>query len=336
MPGSGSGGNTDDSMRDAFNAANLVGDDGTTSAVDPLADLPTRVRDFLRHPDVAQPLKDLCLHLIPTQDFAAFKARLDRGDFDDHLTCPAHPMGGLLAQLAAAPKELGNEWLQAVAQHEAFAVDALNVPYYYTGNAYVSSIREYSNQSVSHRTLGSWMIGHRSMKYLDVASFAPRLLAHEYRTNDITQPIGHHALYSSSISIELLQSYADATGSLDFIDVKNTAGENLFYRLATVKSWYNQTSTLNALSWMLDRRPDIANSVDAAGWTTLDRYVLQMTAQSGGAPAAVIESGVLRLLMSAGAQFRRQTPPGMSLVDYHNQQTPTVLGKPTSPLSRKP
>ena len=55
-----------------------------------------------------------------------------------------------------------------------------------------------------------------------------------------------------------------------------------------------------------------------------------------GAPAAVIESGVLRLLMSAGAQFRRQTPPGMSLVDYHNQQTPTVLGKPTSPLSRKP
>ena len=330
MSGWGDGDSTDNSMRDAFNDANLAGDDGTTAAVDPLADFPPRVRDFLRNPDVARPLKDLCLHLIPTQDFAAFKDRLDRGDFDNHLTCDAHPMGGLLAQLASAPKELGNEWLQAVAQREAFSVDALNVPYFYTGNAYSSSIKDYSTQSISYRLLGSWMMGHRSMKYLDIAAFAPRLLAHEYRTNDITQPIGHHALYNSSISIEQLQSYADATGTLDFIDVKNTAGENLFYRLATVKSWHNQPNILNALSWMLDRRPDLAQSTDAAGWTLLDRYVLNHTIQSGASPATVAETGMLRLLMSAGTQFRRQTPPGMSLVDYHQQQHTTVLAKPSA------
>ena len=335
MPGSGSGGNTDNSMRDAFNDANLSGDDGTTSNADPLADLHARVRDFLRNPEVARPLKDLCLHIIPAQDFATFKDMLDRGDFDDHLACPVVPMGGLLAQLAAAPKDIGNEWMQAVANHPAFDVDALTVPYFYNGSSYVSALKDHGTQNVTQRPLGNWMMSHRAMKYLDVATFAPRLLAHEYKVNDISQPIGHHALYSSSISIELLQTYADAAGNLDFIDVKNTAGENLFYRLGTVKSWYNQPNILNAMSWMLDRRPELAHSVDAAGWTLLDRYVLQMTAQSGGMPAVASETGMLRLLLSAGTQFRRQTPPGMSLVDYHNQQHSTVLGKP-SPITRKP
>ncbi len=328
---------TGGSARSAYNSAAISGDDGTTS-VDPLADLPPRVRDFLRNADVAQPLKDLCLHILPAADFATFKRRLDRGDFDAHLTCDAHPMGGLLAQLAAAPKELGNDWLQAVAQREAFAVDALSVPYYYTGSYYSSHIKDYTGQSVSQRPLGSWMLGHRSMKYPDLAQFCARLLAHEYKANDVSQPIAHHAIYGTP-TLEYLRDFADKAGTLDFINVKNANGESVFYRLATNKNLYNHASTLNVLSWLLERKPELIHTTDDAGWTALDRYVLQMTVQSGVSQAVTTESGMLRLLLASGAQFRRQTPPGMSLVDYHNnQQTTTLLGKPAAagPIKRKP
>lgn len=338
MPATGDGPHKSDDVRSAYNAVATAGDDGTTSVADPLADLPPRVRDFLRNQDIARPLKDLCLHLIPSGDFDTFKQRLDDGEFDAHLACDAHPMGGLLAQLAAAPKDLGNHWMQAVAQREAFTLADLRVPYYNNGSSYVSNIKDYSSQSVSHYWLGSWMITHRGMKYPDVAQFCPRLLAHDYRTNDVTQPIAHHAIYGN-LTLEYLRDFADKAGSLDFANIKNAAGESIFYRIATNKNLFNHVPTLNVLSWMLDRKPDLIHSVDDAGWTTLDRYVLQMTVQSGGSLAAATETAMLRLLLSAGAQFRRQSPPGLSLVDYHQaQQTSTIISKPASagPIARKP
>lgn len=307
-------------------------------APNPLADLPPRVRDFLDQHAVAEPLKDLCQNLIPGRNFARFADRLARGDFDEHLACSAHPMGGLLAQLCAAPKELGTDWLKAVANHDAFDLAALTVPYYAANNRYFSSIKDYSGSgTVFSASLGSWLVSQREMKIIAVAQFAPRLLAQNHRTNDITQPLIHHALFHNSVSISTLRNYVEATGSLDFITFENNAGQNMFHRLASAKGYYHQMNIVEAVSWLIERKPELVHSTDEAGWTVLDRYVANMTQQSIPAPAGIAESPMLRLLLSADAPLRRQTPPGLSLVDYHAAQKSErkLIDKPTG-ITRKP
>lgn len=335
MPGTGDG-RPEEKMLDAYNAAAANSDDAA-AVPDPLENLPARVRAFLLNDDIAQPLKDLCLTIIPDKDVGEFMRRLERGDFDAHLDCAAHPMGGLIAQLCSAPKEFAADCLRAVAQHPAFDVQKMIVPYFYNGSSYISTIKDYNEQSVSSRTLGSWLIGHYSLKYTDIAEQMPRLLVQDYRTNDTTQPIAHHAIYTSNCTLELIRSFAEKAGNIDFINSKNAAGETLFFRLATVKSWYNSQPILNALSWLIDQNPSLVNTTDDAGWTVLDRYVMQMTSQNGGQPAVLLETGMSRLLMSANAELRRQSPPGLSLVDYCAAQkaTTTLIHKPAS-LTRKP
>ena len=332
MPGTGDSNFDHDNLGAHYNAA---AQPQLEEKPDPLAHLSAAERRFAENPDVADALKELFLTIIPDKDFEKFSARLDRGDYDAHLDCAAHPMGGLLAQVAAMPKEHGLEWFKAIAKRDALDINALEVPYFYNGNSYVTTIKGYSDQSVSRQPLGARLIGSYGIKMLDLAAAAPRLLAHETRNNEVTQPIAHHLMFNETISLQRVQMIADKTGSLDFIDIRNAAGESIFYRLATNKDWYNTVSILNVAGWLLERRPELANTTDAAGWTPLDRYVLKMTAQTSGQPAVANESGMLRLLMSAGAQFAKQTPPGISLADYHAQHAdraslrkPIVAPKP--------
>ena len=173
------------------------------------------------------------------------------------------------------------------------------VPTYYNGSTDTSRLDGFAEQTVSQRPLVQWLMEKFSLKALDIADRAPQLLAQNYRSGDVTQPLVHHYILNANRQVAELEDLAQAAGTLDFLDVVDAAGKTVFFRLATQGPFDN---ALDIMSWMLLRRPELIQGTDALGWTVLGRYVQRTTNESAHS----------RFLIAAGARFRWQTPPGLS------------------------
>lgn len=274
---------------------------------------PAAAQAFLADDAAPPALKRLFSEVLPARDLAAFCQMVDAGDFDDAVTCDAHPFAGALAQLLTLKTEELHNWLRPLLHRREIDAGNLELCYYYNGNSYSSSLADYRGQSIQKVALAGWLMSNRSMKIHDLARIDVRLLSQNLQIDGLQQPLVMQMFSSSECNWQGLQKLAEAAGSDDFLHYKNMRGETLFYRLCLHRNYFENPPTLEALSWMIDRAPQLVNATDDAGWTVLDRHVMLLTRYDNLGRGTMAETAMTRLLMSAGAELKRQIAPGFNL-----------------------
>ena len=283
---------------------------------------PSASEAFLGDDNAPPALKRLFTEVLPARDLAAFCQMVRDGDFDAAITCDAHPFAGVLPQLLTLKTEELSQWLRPLLQRREIDTAALELVYYYNGNSYSTAIDSYRGQSQQKVALASWLMSNRSMKIYDLAALDVRLLAQNTQIDGMLQPLVMQMFSSGDCNWQGLQKLADAAGSDDFLHYRNARGETLFYKLCLHRNYFENPPTLEALSWMLDRAPELVNATDDAGWTVLDRHVMLLTRYDNLGRGTMAETALTRLLLSAGAELKRQSAPGFNLASELEKREP--------------
>lgn len=268
-----------------------------------------RIARFLDDAAVPEVLKHTYRVLIPEGRFDTIADMIAAGEYDDAIQCPAAPLGGLLAQLAAVPKTTFaphmKRVMRALNDRAEIPLAQLTAPYIKLASGSTSfNLADYKGQAVASWNLVSLLIGRHELKLLDIAAIAPRLLAQNHTMDDTTIPRAHHYILFRDRKAADLDAIEKAAGTLDFLDIRDDRGRTVFFRLASDQA--SHSHALDLLSWMIQRKPELVHATDDLGWTALDRYVQRV---------GTVENAHQRFLIAAGATFNRQVPPGLSVAD---------------------
>jgi len=268
-------------------------------------------------------LEDLSFRIIPEKRFDELRDLVRTGKLDLTKVWEPNPLMSAVSQLAGAP-----DWQEFFkAAFEAAPEAALDAPCpchgLRTGNASTNPAtfhNSYGN-SVETPNLATFLL--RSGKGIaDIAKALPQLLdapvGDYYNRNP--QPMLFAVLGSEREIVDQLDALEAATGGCEFLYLRNARGETLFHTIAQSPSSRDDQARLDAVSWMLERRPGLVNERDRFGWTPLDRFV--------SFAGANVDCAMSRLLVAAGAEFSRQIAPGFNLAAAVEERAGRRLDKP--------
>ncbi len=270
-------------------------------------------------------LQDLRARIIPQQLYGEFKALLADRTFD--VLTPFDPdlLLSPLSQICAAPES--TRWLKMVAEAEPEKFASASCPHaiLYRNNRTANPAEVDYRSTVVKGELASFLF-FSGKKPAEIAEIEPKLLgatvSDEYNRKFT---LLFQALQTSEDPIAALDGIAAATGNADFIYTRNERGETPLHFIAQQSVYAEDKLRIDVVSWMLQKKPLLANEPDRFGWTPLDRYVSQN--------AERLDTSMVRLLIASGAALEKQIAPKFNFAAELAKRDAQRLDKPATPKS---
>jgi hypothetical protein len=269
--------------------------------------------EALQDAGVPAPLKDLMSRIIPDRRFGDFCEAVAAGTVDA-LDVPAKfPMMSAVSQVLALPDVAEQmKWLKALFAEspEKFrAAVAPNFGYQWgSPNTDINAYDNYRNYDVQMTPLFSLLAHRPDVTLVDFLALDPAALSRDVLARDASQPaqpLLHHMAFVRELTVKVLDDIEAATGSADFLSIKNARGETLFHRIASYNGNHEDEAKLDILSWMAQRKPHLVNEPDRFGWTPLDRLLSHSRGK--------IDTSLGRFLLASNAKLAKQIAPEFNL-----------------------
>lgn len=260
--------------------------------------------------DYAELLQDLATRIIPENLFNEVRNLVRTGQLDVTKVWEPEPLLSPISQLAGAPE--WQDFLRAAFADKPEAAVNAPCPCHNLHRGFASTdpttvdTSNNGRNGVEMRNLATFL--YRSGKTANqILEALPQLLLSPIADTNNANPqqLLFVDLVNSAQIVEHLDALEASSGNTEFLKLKNTRGQTLFHAIAQSPSFREDYVRIDALSWMLERRPEIINEPDRFGWTPLDRL---MAFSNGN-----VDSPLGRLLLSAGARLSRQIAPGFNL-----------------------
>ncbi|TAL37295.1 MAG: hypothetical protein EPN97_05560 [Alphaproteobacteria bacterium] len=292
-------------------------------------DKPARTarEEGLEDPGVPEVLKHLALHLIPEKRSDELAALVREGSLDPLMICEARPLLSPLSQVMGMPREEADRWLKIMLGDDPEKWASAQCPCYGFRNGRFSTDPDYKdsyyNMTLETPALLAVLAARTETPVVDIAQISPAALAlpaADRYGNATDQPLLHQMLQTKEFSIATFDKLEKITGGTDFLFIKNARGETLFHRLASAPSFQEDLARLDAVSWMLQRRPGLVNEPDRFGWTPLDRLLSQSQGK--------VDTSMGRLLIVSGARLEKQMATQFNLAAALEERSGARLDKP--------
>jgi hypothetical protein len=286
----------------------------------------------LEDPAVPEVLKHLATHLIPESRPYELAALIREGSLDPLMICEARPLLSPVSQVMGMPREEADRWLKILLGDDPGKWASAKCPCYGFRNGRFSTDPDYKDSyygtTLETPSLLAVLAARTETPVVDIAQVAPAALALPTadRYGNVTdQPLLHQMLQTKEFSIATFDKLEKITGGSGFLSIKNARGETLFHRIASTPSFQEDIVRLDAISWMLQRKPELVNEPDRFGWTPLDRLLSQSQGK--------VDTSMGRLLIVSGARLEKQMTPQFNLASALEEHSGSRLDKPAP---RKP
>ncbi len=292
---------------------------------------PTARDKALADPAVPALLKELAQRILPQRQKDEFLALVHGGALDPLTDCAAQPLFSPVSQVMGLPRAEADEWIRMLFDKEPAKILEAKCPCWGFRNGRFSTDPNHRDPyyavEIETPMLLS-VLAARDTPVLDVAKIAPHALSAAFPDrygNNAGEPLLHQLFNSKELAIATFDALEQLTGGVDFLFIKNSRGETLFHRIASMPGAAEDQLRLDVASWMLQRRPDLVNEPDRFGWTPLDRLVSQSRGN--------VDTSMGRLLIVEGARLAKQIAPAFTLAAALEQHSGSRLDKPAP---RKP
>jgi hypothetical protein len=286
----------------------------------------------LADPALPPVLKDLAERIIPKRLLEDFRDLVTAGAIDPLDACVAQPLLCPVSQVMGLPPEEADAWLKVLFANNPAAVTEAKCPCYGFRHGRFSTDPDYRDSyygtELETPSLLSVLAGRTETPVIDVAKIFPQGLSVPVPDRygiSAEWPLLHQLLNSKELSVETLDKLEELTGGDDFLSIKNGRGETLLHNIASNNGAAEDQIKLDAVSWMLQRRPDLINEPDRFGWTPLDRLVSRAQGK--------VDTSMGRLLIVSGAKLEKQIAPQFNLQSALDEHSGGRLDKPAP---RKP
>ncbi len=269
--------------------------------------------EALQDASVPSSLKDLANRIIPGGRFEDFREAVDCGAIDALDVPEKFPMISAVSQVLALPDAKEQiKWLKELfdGQPEKFrAAVAPNFGFQWgRPDTNIASYDDYRGYEVERTPLFSLLAQRGDVTLADFFALDPDALSQPVKNRDASQPaqpLLHHIAFNRELTVQALDDIEAATGNADFLLIKNARGETLFHRIATNNGHHEDETKLDLLSWMTQRKPQLANEADRFGWTPLDRLLSHSRGK--------LDTSLGRFLLASNAKLSKQIAPEFNL-----------------------
>jgi hypothetical protein len=216
-------------------------------------------------------------------------------------------------------------WLKELFSTTTSLEETLTVPMIYTGSSnWTFSIDRQTSEVAKPQDFAAYLLGSGGKNIFSITEISPALLGQTVKIDQRVLPLLHSLQLQSPFTIAELEKLFRDCDPAFFLGTRDARGKTLFFDIAINPNNRESVNMIDVTSWMLLKQPNLIHMTDNLGWTVLDRYILNLSSQR----VDPLESSMLRLLVSAGAQFNRQVAPRFNLAAEVEKRTNPLFEKP--------